>query len=40
LKNFVQMSENPSNEKNRLIRFILFKFFQNKEFRKIVALNF
>jgi len=32
LKNFVQISEKPINEKNSLLRFILFKFFQNKQF--------
>ena len=33
MKNFVQMSEKPLNEKSCLMRFFLFKFFQNNEFR-------
>ncbi len=34
------MSENPFNEKNRLKRFVLFKFFQNKKFRLFVVEKF
>jgi len=33
------MSEKPFNEKNRFWRNVLFKFFQNKEFRKIWMLK-
>lgn len=32
LKNFVQISEKPTNEKNQFSQLFLFKFFQNKEF--------